>query len=382
MEERLYEIIAAYLSGEQLTDEERDFLHKWLAVTENRKVYATFQRIYDNGMALRGSSAVSREDVWQSVARKCELAERNRRRFIRRIWGVAASLALLLGVGLVFLLNREKEKLVAENAAVPASVVQLKLGNGESVALNMGMKLGVISDGEKKIICDSNRLDYRSDKKVGEVTYNTLIVPEGAEYTLILCDGSRVHLNAATELRYPTVFTGGKREVYLSGEAYFEVEKDAEAPFIVRTDRMNIEVLGTSFNVNAYHDMDVYAATLTSGKIRAICGGNEYDMQPGHQIRNNLRTGTVEVVKVDTNLYTSWKDGYYYFEACRLEDIMQTLSRWYGIHAFFQNSGLKEIEFTGRLKRYEDVSQLFKKFEHTRNVRFRLQGNTVVISEK
>ena len=144
----------------------------------------------------------------------------------------------------------------------------------------------------------------------------------------------------------------------------------------------DIMVYGTSFDVNAYEDNREVSAPLTSGKIKAVCREREYDLLPGQQVRYNATTGETKVEKVCTEMYTCWKDGYYYFEAIRLEDIMLTLSRWYDIAALFVQPELKEIEFTGRLRRYEEVEQLFRKFEQTRNIRFQRKGNSVIISGK
>lgn len=389
MEVRLYEIIAASLSNETLTEEEISILQEWLSSSlEHKKIYSAFQRVYTNGKILRENNHLDHCEIWHSIEEKCGLMLIHRRNVIKKTIGLAAGVILIIGLGLWYFFifqGSEKLQISVDDIAKEMPVAYLELDNGEQITLTSDIKSIAISSDGRSVICDSNVLDYRNDNfesKDPEVTYNKLVVPVGVEYSLVLSDGSRVYVNAASELRYPTSFQRGKREVYLTGEAYFEVQKDSSAQFVVKTGKMDIEVLGTSFNVNAYQNTEVWAATLTSGRIRAVCGDCQYDLLPGHQIRNNLKTGAVEVVEVDTSLYTCWKDGYYYFEACRLEDILQTLSRWYGIYVSFQDNDLKNLEFTGRLRRYEDVSQLFRKFEYTRNVRFIQQGDTVFISTK
>ena len=139
-------------------------------------------------------------------------------------------------------------------------------------------------------------------------------------------------------------------------------------------------MLGTTFDVNAYPESEQVVTTLTSGKIEAVCQEKAYRILPGEQIRNYYKTGKVEIREVNTEMYTSWKDGYYYFEACPLETIMETLCRWYGVQVVFTTEELKEMEYSGRLRRYESIEQWFRKFEQTRNVRFERKGKTVVVS--
>lgn len=390
MEDRLYEIIAASFSQEPLNQEENLILQEWLKTSaEHRILYGKLQKFYERGEVFRKQGGINHSEAWRRIVKASGISSvRPRKISLRKTVGVAAGFLLLIGLGVLLWWKFDDSVASVEytKAFLPgATSVQLKLENGKKVELTPATTSVVVSDEGKRVSCISNVLDYYTDSLVSresKIVYNTLIVPVGAEYKLILSDGTRVYMNAASEIRYPTVFSGDSREVYLKGEAYFEVEKDSRRRFMVKTGQMDIVVLGTAFNVNAYPDMDVCVATLASGRIRATCNGTDYDLSPGNQIRQDRLTGEVKIQEVDTELYTCWKDGYYYFEACRLEDIMQTLSRWYGIQVFFQNSDLKSVEFTGHLKRYEDVDHLFRKFEQTRNICFKRKGNSVIVSVK
>ena len=390
-EERLYEIVASRLSGEKLTKEEDDELQNWLDCSEeNRRLYKLLQCFWDSGQAFRDLGGPDRNGAYRRIAGRCLRSLRKRKIiFYRKLAGIAVAVFLLAGLTLVWQFSGTKPELSGEDsdlAGIMPNTVRLELSNGEYVNLSSRTTVPVrISDVQQAaVVCDSNLLKYTADDEVLPETpeYNTLIVPVGAEYRLLLSDGTQVYLNAASELRYPTRFTSRKREVFLKGEAYFEVSRDTTRHFTVRTAGMDIEVYGTSFDVDAYEDNREVSATLTSGKIKARCQGREYDLVPGQQVRYDPATGKTKVEEVCTEVYTCWKDGYYYFEAVRLEDIMQTLSRWYNIQAFFVQPELKDIEFTGRLKRYEEVGQLFRKFEQTRNIRFERKGNSVVVSGK
>lgn len=388
-EDRLYEIMASYLSGEKLTKEENDALQSWLECSEDqRQLYELFQAFWDSGQAFRDLGGPDRDEAYRKIAvRSFKSAGKKKVIFYKKLAGIAAAVFLLVGLTLVWQFSGNRTSSSGEDLGPvqrAEHTVRLKLSNGEYVNLSSRATVPVQISAVQQaaVVCDSNLLKYTAgDEMLPESPeYNTLVVPAGAEYRLLLSDGTQVYLNAASELRYPTRFMAGKREVFLKGEAYFEVSRDTSRRFCVRTANMDIEVYGTSFDVDAYEDNREVSATLASGKIKARCQDQEYDLIPGQQVRFDPATGEARVKEVCTEVYTCWKDGYYYFEAIRLEDIMQTLSRWYNIQAFFVQPELKDIEFTGRLRRYEDVGQLFRKFEQTRNIRFDRKGNSVVVS--
>ena len=231
---------------------------------------------------------------------------------------------------------------------------------------------------------ESHTLIYNSDSVTSvNVQYNTLTLPRGTEYNIVLADGTKVYLNADSEIRYPVTFVDNKREVELKGEAYFVVAKNEQQPFLVRVnDQISVRVLGTSFNVTAYPDQKRIVTTLEEGSVQVEYGEKSVNITPGEQAVYDKKNGYLKVKEVDTQLYTSWKDGYYKFSNATLEEIMETLTLWYDLNVFYVNPEVKNLEFTGRLKRYDDVKGLFKKFEDTGLVQFCLKGNNVVINKK
>ena len=207
-------------------------------------------------------------------------------------------------------------------------------------------------------------------------------IPTAEIRELTLPDGTNVMLNSKSILLYPEKFTGETRSVYLIGEANFKVKPDKKHPFIVKANDYQVTALGTEFNVNAYPDERVVATTLVEGKVRVGCGSKKFDLDPGMQLVYDRENKTANVRAVDTELYTSWKDGYYYFKQEPLEEIMDVLAKWYNLNVFFQNPELKKMEFGGRLKRYEDISYLLEKMEETQDVQFIIHGNTIIIKRK
>ena len=185
-------------------------------------------------------------------------------------------------------------------------------------------------------------------------------------------------------MKYPVSFAGESREVFLEGEAYFEVTHDPNKPFIVKTNDMNILVRGTSFNINAYPDYKIVRTTLVNGKIEVECSGNTHTILPGQQIVFEKETKSVKIQEVDTELYTSWKNGFYKFNETRLEDILAMLSLWYDVDVIYADESVKDLSFTssGKMARYDNLMNLLKKFEYTNNVTFELNGKKLTVRKK
>ncbi len=226
---------------------------------------------------------------------------------------------------------------------------EIDLTQGKVIHLDTTAKVVSVANSMTQVVSYRNTLIYNSREKGEEVEYHTIRVPRGGEYNLQLADNTKVYLNAGSSLRYPIRFTGDKREVVLIGEGYFEVTRDTARPFIVKAGNIDVHVLGTAFNVNAYPDEEVIATTLVEGKVQVDCGAEQRFMQPGTRLVYERNNGSIKIAPVDIEVYTSWKDGYYYFKRETLENIMDVLSRWYDLDIFYQYSDLKNLEFD-RLK--------------------------------
>lgn len=371
----------------ELSQQEQNELHRWLENPTNLELYNS---LYRNHIQHKTSSTsrpdINLDDNWRKLESRIMFKKRPS---IQR-WMKYAAILVLPVVFALILLTRQQSLEPSASSSVTAEIPQpgctkavLLLTNGQHVDLTQQQELYHPNDSTIILNNQDNTLTIiqAGSNDISQSDYQTIFVPIGGEYKLVLADGTKVWLNSDSRLRFPSTFVGDNRIVDLEGEAYFEVAPNKEKPFIVKTLQMDIEVLGTSFNVNTYNKMRT-VTTLTSGKIKAVYNKHKYELEPGYQIRNNTETGKIEVIKVNTDLYTSWKDGYYYFEACKLIDIMETLSRWYNIKVIFQNQYLQNIEFSGYLKRDENVSTLFRKFEKMRDICFTWQGNNVIINRK
>lgn len=212
-----------------------------------------------------------------------------------------------------------------------------------------------------------------------------MTVPRGGEYSLVLGDGTRVWLNAGSKLKYPVRFNGSQRRVFLSGEAYFAVERDTAHPFIVSGSSGEIRVLGTEFNIRDYEDEERVVTTLVKGAV-SYTGKNlkqgEIVMKPGEQVRAGRRGEKPELLQVNPKEFISWKDGIYFFNKESLEEMMKTVGRNYDVEVFFNGEALKKLRFSGQLKKYERVEEFLQFIETGGDVTFIVKDRTITVNPK
>ncbi|OKZ16710.1 FecR domain-containing protein [Butyricimonas faecihominis] len=378
------EKLLAYLLDE-LDDVGREEVKAWLEESEgNKEYFREFQRVY-------------LEFQWGVYAREVKsdfnlLRKKLRKRSSLQVWyGVAAAVVILLSVGGILLWNsgeiEEKPVQVAKKVTIQPGKSQaiLVLSSGEEVAMGNVSRQLEEKDGTSVVVSETGRISYQSAEGKGGTTKDTarvmnrLVIPRGGEFNLTLSDGTRVWLNAETELRYPVQFNGKERVVYLKGEAYFEVSKNKEKPFLVQVDDMSVKVYGTAFNVNTYNKIET---VLVTGSVSMNQGGKEVLLKPNQKGVFDQVSGKITVEDVDVLAYVSWKNGDFIFRNESLNSIMDKLSRWYGLEVLYQDAGLQEVRLSGNLKRYKDVRELFVSFEKISDARFKVQGNKVIVSSK
>lgn len=298
---------------------------------------------------------------------------------------VAAILVMAIGIGLLWRTSTEptdNTPLSTNHIISPGkSVATITLANGKQ--LELGKNAASLCEKNGTLLkLDSTTVTYQGAPAPSrEIVYNTISIPIGGEYMLILADGTKVWMNADSKLKYPVSFSRERREVYLKGEAYFEVAKDSRRPFIVHTSRGAVEVLGTGFNVRDYREEQKVVTTLVQGRVvyrSEKRPEQEIVLEPGFQVKDE-EGGTLQSRKVDVVLYTGWKDGKYVFENATLEEIMQVLSKWYDIAVFYKREEVKNLHFTGDLERYETINDFLEFMEIGGNVRFNIKGKTIMI---
>lgn len=315
--------------------------------------------------------------------------DRKSRRMTLR-WSIAASIILLVGLFVGRTISGVRD--IHEEQELAKSVMQpgtskaiLMMADGKEVVLEQGQNLNILLNERVRVATSSQGIVYEEHGK-GMVTeeYNKLTTPIGGEYSLVLSDGTKVFLNADSELKYPVEFSDGKRIVDLKGEAYFEVHKDSLRPFIVRINGAEVTVLGTSFNVNTYGDDGQIYTTLVNGSVRVASVKNKQEeiLKPGMQSVMNVQSGLLTVRKVDVEPYVAWREGRFVFRAMTLDLIMRQLQRWYDFEVFYQNSELKDYEFRGVIKRDMDLDKVLSVIKATTNVDFEVKGKVITIIKR
>ena len=307
---------------------------------------------------------------------------RMRRRIFVRIAAVAATLLLLVVGYRIFMDTKKGEDKMIVQKETP-SILDLPPGkdaailtfdNGKQIILDS--TTGTISKQDGTTIINTNGLVTYSSTNKNEIAWHTIATARGNQYQLVLSDGSKVFLNSASSLRFPSSFTGSTREVELtSGEAYFDIAKDAAMPFHVKTREMTVEVTGTHFNVNAYSDEGPVATTLVEGKVSVHRGVESVNIKPGQQAvfsNNNFL-----ITKPDINKVIAWRTGFFDFDKMEIPAIMRQISRWYDVDVVYEGKVTTE-KFGGRISKQLPLSQVLKLLEEN-DVRFSLEGKRLVV---
>ncbi|WEK18584.1 MAG: FecR family protein [Candidatus Pedobacter colombiensis] len=332
---------------------------------------------------------------------------------IHSLWYYIARVAVILvfsSVGLYFYSNRTPQPsamhITAENDIAPGKdKAILTLANGQKIALVDTID-GQVANEQGVVITrkESGQLIYKastSQKTNSKLSFNTLSTPRGGQFQIQLPDGTKVWLNAASVIKFPTSFSGlAERRVELNGEAYFEVAKvnvkgqgdkaEHRLPFIVNTERQLVEVLGTHFNVNAYSDGKSVKTTLLEGAVRIIipdlthnstvavvAKSGQFILKPNEQFV--LTDKGIHIDRVDAEQAIAWKDGLFTFEAENLESIMQKIAKWYDVDIHFENEELKQKIFSGSFSRFTNVSKVLQKIELTHCARFTIEGRKITV---
>jgi len=383
IEEKVHRI-KAYLD-ETMTPEEEVEFQRWLDTSVANRVL--LDRIRDERILLNKIRFAERNDKgkgWDNIQKKIRKSPGIFIRFMRYV-AVLVTI-MLIGVAVYQVVDCRKEDdsgLLAREQ--PMSMkggyrAYLELVTGERLVLDSTSNVttrieGAVIKAENKgtVIVD----EQKTDSVTESVEYNRLVIPRGGEYKIVLADGSQVWINSQSVLEFPACFVGKERRVRLQGEAYFEVSKNVEKPFIVDMGNKEIRVLGTSFNVNDYDGK--FVTTLVSGKVQVFVNDKDYVLTSSMQVR--VEGDDVFVEEVDVREFTAWKDGLFVFKKQKLREVMDILSRWYDVDVFYQNLELQNLHFTGTIQRHSEISGMLKFLEKTDIVKFTLNGKTLIVSK-
>ena len=380
-EEAIRRSIIHSLLGD-LDEQESRTLENWLKTPEHQDFYKKisnreYVRCKMAGLELSDKEK-ARERLKMNIARRIE--RYRRRKWLGRVAGIV--LLLCMGEGVWFYWQNEVKQTDQDLAerVTASSLPVIRLASGKEIALNRDSAYNL--DGGF-LLAEDGYARYEPTanvKRADSSQYNEIRTPRGTDYKMILPDGTKVWMNADSKLKYPVAFGQSQREVFLEGEAYFDVKKDPEYPFTVHTSRGDVQVLGTGFNIRDYRGEARVVTTLVEGKVvyKASERHEAVIILPGYQLIDN---GYEELApqEVDVEMYVGWKDGRYIFEDATLEEIMQVLSKWYNVTVFYKNEKMKNLHFTGDIERYENINDFLHFMELGGKVVFNIQDKTIII---
>lgn len=367
MEDNKYKILVQkYLQG-TASAEERELIESWYLKESSAEVGETGNPDYE----------LVKKQIWNNIREARSIPEVGTVKLWPRIAVTAAAvIALVFGVWLY----NSSHHYDSETSSAQADIAPG--GNRATLTSSTGETI-TLSNAQTGIAIKEATLAYNDGTKINpsklgmtkKASTITATTPRGGTYQIILPDGSKVWLNAASSIKFPSSF--GKlpiRSVELSGEAYFEVAKDKQHPFVVKSRGQEIEVLGTHFNVNAYTDEGSVETTLLEGSVKV---NNAVVLKPNQQAV--LKDGNIQVLPVDPNIAVSWKEGQFAYQDTRLDDLMRQIARWYDVEVVYQNEALKAETFKGSVSRYSNVSRILKTLEFTGVVKFKTEGRRIIV---
>ena len=369
------------LLEEEISEQEEAALREWLEESERHRAWF---REYREKLPLgEFEEIVQISDVKEQWQKLDQLTKERKHIGWRRWSAYAAGVALLLSVGLWWGIQREKtEKPVTRMAVIEPGTAQavLILNDGEKITLKDRDTLVDTKSSSINIQTGLVKYDVKPTESV-EVEYNTIEVPRGGIYSLVLSDGTKVFLNSDSRLKYPVTFNGEDRRVELSGEAFFEVVSDSLHPFIVHTRDMETRVLGTTFDIQAYPDELTTKTTLLTGRV--LVSVNHLSLtetlKPGLQASWTKGTDKITVKEVNVATQALWRDGIIMLDDDGLENVMRMLARWYNVTYEFKGDRSVKHTFTGKIDRNEDLESVLKTLTLLGGPKFEIRGTVVYI---
>ncbi len=413
--ERLRYLLESYMADDIREDEWAELKTYVQNTANNESLYAVIDELWGK-VGMRTPMSIASEAIYQRILKDPNVRVdpprtiQSRPKIIqllplRLVSGVAAVLCIAVTLFYIVRYGKEERKTTSDLAQVDnpvdailpgGNIATLTLADGRVIRLNE-MDTGSLADeaGTRVMKSEDGLIFYEAiggASEAGEAVYNTINTPKGGEYRIVLPDGTKVWLNAASSLRYPVSFTGDKREVELMGEAYFEVTKAKmrragqyiSTPFIVKTKTQSVEVLGTHFNINAYDDEGTAKTTLLEGSVKVSLTTSVHRetpyriLKPNEQAAVRSQGGGIQVSGVDPAHAIAWKNGYFAFDNDNITEVMNTIARWYDIDVDYEGDISGKV-FGGTISRFESFEKLLETIGLTGTIQFKITGRRVTV---
>jgi transmembrane sensor len=354
-----------------------------LAIVESWHI----KELYNNDFIPEEAELIrAKKAIWDALP----IHDQRKNKSVHPLWmkyAAAASFIFMLSAGLYFYATKKEKANIQltqaerfKNDVDPGSnKAVLILADGRKVTLDNAQSGLLAQQGEADIqkTADGQIIYNQNDQLKKEVLINRLVTPRGGQHKIVLSDGTRVWLNSASMLSYPTTFSGNSREVKLSGEAYFEVAHNPKLPFKVVSDKQVIQVLGTHFNVNCYPTETAVKTTLLEGSVKIIHETNDFLLKPGQQA---VVANRVQIQKADLDQAMAWMNGDFNFKDDNIRSIMRKLERWYDIEVIYDGT-VSDIDYGAEISRTKSLAQVLNYLEKTGNVHFKIEGRRVTVMQ-
>ena len=377
--EKLFKLLEKVESGAATTDE----------ITQYNQLYMSFQKSEDWNTIEMGEKQSIGDEMYTNISKAIKDSTKGTRTYSLFRYAAAAVIFIAVSAGYYFYklnnsisLKESSKNLISKNDIAPGgNKATLTLGNGTKISLTDAANGDLVKQSGISITKTvDGQLVYKvSGQSSGKASaeFNIITTPNGGQYQILLPDGSKVWLNAASSLKFPTVFAGADRKVELNGEAYFEVAKNKNMPFTVDANGTKVLVLGTHFNVMAYEDEKDVKTTLLEGSVKLTYADAMAFLKPGQQGSIAKKGGEYKVREADLASVMAWKNGYFLFDNASLPEVMRQISRWYDVDVVYAQ-GLKDHEFVGEISRTYSLVKILRILE-LNDVTFKLEGRTLTV---
>ncbi|HET6995152.1 MAG TPA: FecR domain-containing protein [Chitinophagaceae bacterium] len=369
-----------------ITPEEQELLDQWVNSQQSKSSEKTYWNSVDTDETILKNRLLARIKEDANIGEPAEVSPKIRPMQWRRV-AVAASVLLIIGLSSYFIFFRAGQKTINPPIAVNgqhtgadalpgSSGAILTTANGQQVILDSANNGLIATEGNTSVNKEGPQLQYQPNSDAAPV-YNTLTTPKGRKFELLLADGTKVWLDAGSSITYPTAFTGNERNVKASGQVYFEVARDASKPFTVSVGDMDVQVLGTHFNINAYPDETTVKTTLLEGSVKVTKNKQSQMLKPGEQAQVSSNENIKIITAVDIDAVMAWKNGLFSFNHADLATVLLELSRWYDMEVVYEGE-ISTRAFDGKIGRDLNLSQVLKGLQKTQ-VNFRIDGNKLIV---
>ncbi|SFE60142.1 FecR family protein [Chitinophaga sp. CF118] len=384
--DRLTELYNKYVSKEITGEQRLEFLTYVRNSAYTEFIEELISGSYEHPEVLNSLSTDARERIFQTIVGKHKIKTPKLVRLWPRI-AVAVALVTVISGALLFYYPRinqqHSNQLVYTNDVAPGiSGATLTLSNGKKIRLSDAQNGEVAKEAGVMITkSESGEVVYEGKGDSDEPgKLNTLSTANGETYKLRLPDGSYVWLNSASSLTYSSrLVENGKRTVKLQGEGYFEIAKDKSHPFVVATDKQNVEVLGTHFNINSYPNETMVSTTLIEGSVSVIAGNLRQVIKPGEQAVNN--GNSIKVNEVNTENVIDWKNGDFNLDELDFRVAMRKIARWYNVDVIYEASVPENIKSGGWISRKRSLSAVLRLIESSGQLHFKVEGRKVYVAK-